>query len=155
MHFRFNQAFKYSVALLLIITAAAKLVASGSQERILELPDPIFLISLRYMLWIGSGMELVVALVCLSAKQTWMQSTAIAWLATNLLLYRISLWLVGYHQPCLCLGRLTDGIRMSPATTDTIIKVVLAYLLVGSYATLFWLWRQRKKANSAPGSAQL
>jgi hypothetical protein len=24
-------------------------------------------------------------------------------------------------------------------------KIILAYLLLGSYATLFWLWRQRKK----------
>jgi cbb3-type cytochrome oxidase subunit 3 len=27
-------------------------------------------------------------------------------------------------------------------------KVILVYLLIGSYATLFWLWRQRKKAVS-------
>ncbi len=24
-------------------------------------------------------------------------------------------------------------------------KIILAYLLIGSYATLFWLWRQRGK----------
>jgi len=29
-------------------------------------------------------------------------------------------------------------------------KIILAYLLIGSYATLFWLWRQRKKAVPAP-----
>jgi cbb3-type cytochrome oxidase subunit 3 len=27
-------------------------------------------------------------------------------------------------------------------------KIILAYLLIGSYATLFWLWRQHKKATS-------
>jgi cbb3-type cytochrome oxidase subunit 3 len=29
-------------------------------------------------------------------------------------------------------------------------KIILVYLLIGSYATLFWLWRQRKKPVSAP-----
>jgi cbb3-type cytochrome oxidase subunit 3 len=32
-------------------------------------------------------------------------------------------------------------------------KIILAYLLLGSYATLFWLWRQRKKTIPAPASA--
>jgi cbb3-type cytochrome oxidase subunit 3 len=31
--------------------------------------------------------------------------------------------------------------------------IILAYLLLGSYATLFWLWRQRKKSVSAAMSA--
>ncbi len=35
-------------------------------------------------------------------------------------------------------------------------KIILAYLLLGSYATLFWLWRQRKMAgSSAVGAASL
>jgi len=32
-------------------------------------------------------------------------------------------------------------------------KIILAYLLIGSYATLFWLWRQRKNAVPASASA--
>ncbi len=35
-------------------------------------------------------------------------------------------------------------------------KIILAYLLIGSYATLFWLWRQSKKAvSSAVGAESL
>ena len=32
-------------------------------------------------------------------------------------------------------------------------KIILAYLLLGSYASLFWLWRQRKKVAYAAMSA--
>jgi hypothetical protein len=32
-------------------------------------------------------------------------------------------------------------------------KIILAYLLLGSYATLFWLWRQRKKVVPTPAPA--
>jgi cbb3-type cytochrome oxidase subunit 3 len=28
-------------------------------------------------------------------------------------------------------------------------KIILAYLLIGSYATLFWFWRQKRKAPPA------
>jgi len=29
-------------------------------------------------------------------------------------------------------------------------KIILAYLLIGSYATLFWLWRQREVKPLSP-----
>jgi hypothetical protein len=33
-------------------------------------------------------------------------------------------------------------------------KIILAHLLIGSYATLFWLWRQKRKSPPAtPSSA--
>jgi hypothetical protein len=62
--------------------------------------------------------------------------------------------LVGYHKPCSCLGNLTDALHIPPPMADTAMKIILAYLLIGSYATLFWLWRQRKKSAPAPASAQ-
>ena len=33
-------------------------------------------------------------------------------------------------------------------------KIVLAYLLIGSYATLIWLWRQHRKAIPTSSPAQ-
>jgi hypothetical protein len=45
------------------------------------------------------------------------------------------------------LGNLTDALHISPQTGDIAMKIILAYLLIGSYATLFWLWRQRGKAE--------
>jgi hypothetical protein len=80
----------------------------------------------------------------------------VAWLATSLLAYRIGLVAVGYHRPCPCLGNLTDALHIPPQIADTAMKIILAYLLIGSYATLFWLWRQhRKVASSAAGAASV
>jgi hypothetical protein len=47
------------------------------------------------------------------------------------------------------MGYFTDALHIPPQTADTVMKIILAYLLIGSYATLFWLWQQRKKAISA------
>jgi len=44
---------------------------------------------------------------------------------------------------------LTDALHIPPQTAEMAMKIILAYLLIGSYATLFWLWRQRKKSVSS------
>ncbi|MBI3849679.1 MAG: hypothetical protein HY298_05230 [Verrucomicrobia bacterium] len=41
-----------------------------------------------------------------------------------------------------CLGHLTDALHMSPQTADELMKVILAYLLIGSYALLQYQWRK-------------
>jgi hypothetical protein len=139
--------YKYSVVGLLLVTAQAKLVSTGSHAKILEQSDTLFLLPFRDLMWLGSSMELCVVLVCLSVKQTWLQAAAIAWLSTNFLLYRLGLWWTGYQKPCSCMGSLTDGLNISPDTADTIMKYVLAYLLIGSYTSLVWLWRRQSSAE--------
>jgi hypothetical protein len=56
-----------------------------------------------------------------------------------------------YHKPCPCLGNLTDALHISPQTDNPLVKIILGYLLIGSYTTLFWLWWQiRKSPLSTP-----
>jgi hypothetical protein len=55
------------------------------------------------------------------------------------------------------LGALTDEIHIPSQTADTAMKIILAYLLIGSYASLIWLWRQKSKQSgtSIIGAASL
>jgi hypothetical protein len=62
-------------------------------------------------------------------------------------IYRIGLDWVGYHKPCSCLGTLTDSLHIPPQTADGAMKMILGYLIVGSFSTLFWLWRHRGKVE--------
>jgi hypothetical protein len=48
------------------------------------------------------------------------------------------------------MGNLTDALHIPPQTADTAMKIILAYLLLGSYGTLFWLWRQKRLGPSTP-----
>lgn len=59
------------------------------------------------------------------------------------------MWL-GYRKPCGCLGSLTQALDISEQVADSCMKVALCYLLVGSYATLFWLLNQARGAQMAP-----
>jgi len=146
MQHKLIRIFIYSAGLLLLTTSIAKLVSANGSARILQNIDPILSISFGHVFVIVGVFELIVTAVCFFSNRVGLQAGLIAWLATNFLIYRLGLFLVGYHKPCSCLGNLTDALHIPPQTANTVMKIILAYLLIGSYATLFWLWCQRKKA---------
>jgi hypothetical protein len=156
MQIKLIRIFLLSAAGVLLITAAAKIVSSFGGAQLLQKPDPLFGISFRNLFWVVSSTELAVALICFYDKRILLQAGLVAWLATSFVAYRLGLLWIGYHKPCSCLGNLTDALHIPPQTADTAMKIILAYLLIGSYGTLFWLWRQRKKAiTCAAGEASL
>jgi hypothetical protein len=138
--------FVCTAGVLLMITGAAKLISASGQAHLLEYQDPLLYLSFRHMLLVAGIIELVIAVVCFLSRQSGLQSAIIAWFATSLLIYRAGLFWIGWRRPCVCLGNLTDILNISSQTADTAMKVILAYLLVGSYASLFWFWRQHRKA---------
>jgi hypothetical protein len=137
--------FVLAAGLLLLITATAKIISIFGSARILSQAAPLLPISFRVLLCISGTFELIVALTCLFSKRTLIQLTMIAWLASNFLIYRIALVAIGYHKPCPCLGNLTGILHLSPEAADSVMKLVLAYLLIGSYAILLWFWIQKQK----------
>jgi len=136
---------------LLLVTALAKLVSALGTAQILQSADPIFQMSFRHVFWIAGAIELAVALVCLLGRNILLQSALLAWLATDFFLYRLGLVLTDYHRPCPCLGNLTDALHISPGIADNSMKVALAYIVIGSYLTLFYSWHRRPGA--APATA--
>jgi hypothetical protein len=145
--------FLYSAAVVLFLTAAAKYISSFGHGTILQARDPLIGLQFQDLFRIIGGIETAVALVCIFSRRIWLAEGLVAWLATSFLAYRIGLVAVGYHRPCSCMGNLTDALHIPPQTADTAMKIILAYLLIGSYASLFWLWRQHKKAVSSAVSA--
>ncbi len=147
------RCFLFVAGVLLLATASAKLISSFGSAGILQNPDPIIGLTFRNEFRLVGAVELVIALVCLFGKGIKSQAGLVAWLSTTILAYRLGLVWFGYHKPCPCLGNLTDALHISPQTADTAMKIILAYLLIGSYATLFWLWRQRRLLAS--GSSEM
>ncbi len=142
-----TRLFVYGAGVFLLITSTAKVISGFGHQAILKMHDPVLGLSFRNLFFAAASVEVMVALICFFDKRTWLASLLVAWLATNLLFYRVGMVLAGYHRPCNCLGTLTDMLHIPPQTADTAMKSILAYLLVGSYATLFWLWRQNKRAK--------
>ena len=143
--------FLKSAALGLVVTGLAKALSAIGPARALDVPDPLFAIPFRHLMLLVGLSELLIAFFCLFTDKRRFSLMAVAWLSTNFLVYRLGLWFIGWHKPCGCLGNLTDMLHISPATADNIMKALLAYLLVGSYATLFWRWRQGRRPAGYPG----
>jgi len=137
-----------SVSILLFLTAAVKLVTSFGNDHLFQSKDPILFLSFRQVFQMVALVELGIAAICLLAEEIIVPVSLVAWLASNFLIYRISLFWIGYHGPCHCLGYFTDMLHISPQIADTAMKIILCYLLIGSYAGLFWLWRERRKTST-------
>jgi len=149
-----TRVFLKSAAIMLAVSAMAKLVSATGSARILEEDDPIFLFSFRKVFWLIGSLELVIALIYFFGRRYWVSVLLTAWIAACFVVYRLVLWWVGWHHPCACLGNLTDAIHVSPQSTDTAMKIILAYLLIGSCAALFWLWRQKCKVALTDSSSE-
>lgn len=139
--------FLMSAGFLLAFTGIAKLVSSAGGAPILRMPDPILAIPFRYVLLIVGIVEVAIGCLCICDKRIILHAAALVWLTTSFLVYRVGLYWVGYQNPCSCLGNLTDALHIPPSTAELIMKLVLVYLLSGSYASVFCLLKWRVKAG--------
>lgn len=146
---RLIRLFALSSGLVLLITAAAKLISSAGHQKVLLEIDPVVGLPVGRLIVIVGLAELLIAIACLFDKGAWMSITLLGWLSTNFLAYRIALALTAHHKSCNCLGNITDALHVSPQTADTAMKIVLGYLLVGSYASWLWLRRQDSRRAAA------
>lgn len=150
----FQKAFQISSGLMLFATGLAKLLSVYGKSGVLDLLDPITGLLFRHLLALTGVLELTVAVVCLLFKPRLFVLFLIALLSSNFCIYRLGMWWIGWHKPCNCLGNFIDVLHIKPETADTAMKIILAYLLIGSYGSLFWLWRQRKKAAASAAVMQ-
>lgn len=135
--FRLSQVFIVTASMILIMTGIAKILNVAGGSAVLWLQDPIFGLPFSIlMLLVGIG-EGAAACFCLfSSSGIITRTMPIACLSTAFLGYRGALWSLDWERPCGCLGSLTDGLGISPPTADNIALLLLAYLLIGSYATM-------------------
>ena len=147
MNKSFPLGFILSAGAILAITGIAKIWSGLGNSKFLAVVDPIVGITFGHLMLAVGVVELFIALVCFFGKLQVFALGVVAWLATSFLLYRIGLWWMDWKRPCSCLGNLTDALNIPPQTADNIMKVVLAYLLVGSYGLLIWQWRQQRSEN--------
>jgi hypothetical protein len=143
--------FLLSAGGILLITGIAKVTSALGGAKVLQEYDPMLGITFRNLMLVAGSTELGVALVCWFGKDRRLNAGLVALLATNFLAYRIGLWLMNWKRPCTCLGNLTDALHISPSTGDLIMKVALAYLLIGSYALFLWFLKKPQVALPAGG----
>jgi len=136
-----------SVGIVLAITGLAKIVSAFGHVRILQQNDPLLNVSYQHIFEIAGFVELAVSIICMTRSNLGLKACLTGWLATIFIAYRLGSMWSGFKRPCPCLGSLTDDLHISQHAAGIFLRIVLAYLLVGSYGTLFWLWRQKRKQS--------
>jgi hypothetical protein len=137
----FAGKFLFSAGLIFAITGMAKIYSSfGSAKALLE-PDPIFGVQFRHLMFAVGVVEIGASAFCIASARTRTAALLVAWLSCLFLFYRLGVWWLGWQVPCRCLGTLSDSLHLAPATVDNLMKIVLAYLLVGSVVCLVYYRR--------------
>jgi len=136
--------FQWTAGALLLVTGIAKVVSSFGSGQVLNDVDPLIGFRFGSLMFAVGVVELTVAGLCLWGRHPTLGALVVAWLATGFIAYRFGLYLIGWHRPCDCLGTMTDAIHVSPQLADHIMKVVLAYLFVGSCSVLLWKGRPQE-----------
>jgi hypothetical protein len=142
------KAFFYSVALLLLLTAAAKITSATGPARILARRDYLLPVSARQLLLGAAALELAGAAFLLWGKPLQKKALFIVWLSACFTLYRLGLWWVAPTQGCPCLGKITDRLPFEPQTIDLVLKLMLAYFFLGGL-TLFIAGRRAATSTTA------
>jgi hypothetical protein len=137
--------FLFSAGAILAITGIAKVWSGLGSSKFLAVVDPIIGIKFGQLMLLVGAAEIVIAAICFFSRRQTLALGLVAWMSTNFVVYRLGLWWMDWHRPCSCLGNLTDALHISPQTADNIMKVLLAYMLIGSYGLLIWQWQRRSE----------
>jgi hypothetical protein len=90
------------------------------------------------MMLLAAVIEVIVIGLLLRERNVIRRVALVAWVGSVFLAYRVGLWAIGYGGSCSCLGHLTDALGISTETADLASKLILGYLLLGSYTVLAW-----------------
>jgi len=141
-----------SVLFLLLITAFGKIAMTLGTAPVLHKPS--FLIDSienRHLLSFAAGLELAaVALILSGWGGSRLSLAVVAWLASLFAVYRLLLWMNGFHGYCDCLGNISEILGLNPTEAVWISRSILIYLLVGSYALLLREWMSQPSIKKMP-----
>lgn len=132
----FERLFRWSAALLLLSTAAAKLISAGGRAAILDFPDPLLALHNRQLLVLVALIEVIIGAALLSRLSVQTKYLLVAWLSSNFILYRLGLHVLSPGKPCPCLGTITERLHLNPDHVNTVLWAVALYLLAGSVGIL-------------------
>lgn len=131
-----ERCFLVSALIIFSLTGVSKIWAGFGSARVLTTVDPIFGITFGQLMLAAGVAEVVVAILCYSSKRQVLSLGLVAWMSTNFVVYRLGLLWMDWHRPCSCLGSLTEALHIHPDAADNLMKILLMYLIIGSYSLL-------------------
>jgi hypothetical protein len=143
-------AYRWSLFVLLFLTALAKLLSAFGSQPILDLQDPILLLNNRNLLMVVSIFELAIGFLLISGSDPKFGLTASAALSTGFFIYRFTSWWFHVPEPCPCLGTIGGHLPVSRELIDIFLTMMLLYMLVGSVWFILCLTSREARLRMQP-----
>lgn len=127
----------------LFFVGLAEVIGAFDPSQSLNIADPIFGISFRYLMVIVGAVQLAASFILLFTDWRMPGFGLAAWMAANFIVFRIGLWNAGWHQAA---GFMVGPLGFSPHVTDVITSLLSVFLLAG--AGVAW-WIEHRTADAA------
>jgi hypothetical protein len=138
--------------LLLVVTAAGKLLAAASDRTVWTTANPVLGLPEGWVLMAAVFLELTVALLLVIGTPGKVKAWLLLWLCFVFTCYRLlGSFAAAPRQACPCLGVLRSVAGLSPAQADGLAVASLIYLILSSVA---YLGKERWKRRMSGGGLQ-
>lgn len=144
----FFNLFLYSTAVLLVLTAAAKLYSATGTARILSATDPLIHLAYGKIMVVAGFVEAAVAGYLLIGRNATAKVWLVLWLGSNFMMYRIANEVLRIKL-CPCLGTVGSALPFSRAQVDFLLTILVLYLISGSIIILVSARGNRSQSASA------
>jgi hypothetical protein len=134
-------------ALILITSAAAKVITLLDGRPVLLTFDAVTGVQLRWLFAIEAFLELALSIFITLGKSQKIKLLALFWVGWIFCSYHLAKALLNPAQPCPCLGLLYGRIGLSPVTMDLIAKTIATFFLLGP-SSLWFLGRTCRNTKS-------
>ena len=129
-----------TVAILLGITAIAKLISLTGTQGILDVADSLISMKNRHLLLVMAILESLTVLFLILSKNNKQKLVTINFLSIGFLTYHCGIYLLGAPTFCPCLGHITDQLHISQNVADAFIRFIIVYMFLGSALFLGSTW---------------
>lgn len=140
METKWMRAFILSAGGILLTASLFRFLIAAGHAAVLAQPDPLLGMPLRYAVLLVGTIELVVSFICLFSNQIGLQTMALAWLATSLIVYWGGLIWTHNEPRTACWGTFTDPLHFSGGIMAKIVNLAPFYLVAGSYILGLRIW---------------
>ncbi len=130
-----RQLLCWAAGLVLILTAAAKVIGASQGERVLSERDPLLgYWDLREVLLMAALLEICVAVTLLAGRSGRRKGFCLLWIVGLFVAYRAGLRAIGFRGYCHCLGEWTTWLGLQQAGADALAVGILICLATAGIA---------------------
>jgi hypothetical protein len=150
---RMQSYFFEATAVLLFCAAVLNLLSAAGSAPVLNEPDALLqlndklALSNRWVLALKAAFELLVSGILLTGKKPRPKLVWMAWLATQLLVYRAGIRWLNAANFSDCVGNLIDWFTISPRQLGALSTVFLALMCLSSYGLLLLSWFEGRMSS--------